>query len=161
MIDGERIAQVGGEPPAGVPVVDAGDATLLPGLIDAHVHITGESQDDFAKAFVERLMSFSTEDTLVARLYARRTLLDGITTARVLGASGLADYGLKRGIELGFAEGPRLVVAEQPIGSRGGRADNPPRRPGTSRLAAWKRASAPARISAATRCAGSSSTAQT
>src|SRR3954468_11457679 len=129
VIDGERIAQVGGEPPAGVPVVDAGDATLLPGLIDAHVHITGESQDDFAKAFVERLMSFPTEDTLVARTYAKRTLLGGITTARVLGAAGLADYGLKRGIELGFAQGPRLVVAEHAIGSRGGHADGSPAPP--------------------------------
>ncbi|MGE5049293.1 MAG: amidohydrolase family protein [Deltaproteobacteria bacterium] len=129
VIDGERIAQVGGEAPAGVPVIDAGDATLLPGLIDAHVHITGESQDDFAKAFVERLMSFPTEDTLTARTYAKRTLQGGITTARVLGASGLADYGLKRGIELGFAEGPRLLVAEHAIGSRGGHADGSPAPP--------------------------------
>jgi len=129
VVDGERIAQVGGEAPAGIPVIDAGNATLLPGLIDAHVHITGESQDDFAKAYVERLMAFPTEETLIARTYAKRTLLGGITTARVLGAAGLADYGLKRGIELGFAEGPRLVVAEHAIGSRGGHADGSPAPP--------------------------------
>lgn len=126
VVDGERIARVGGEVPAGLPVIDAGDATLMPGLIDAHVHITGESQDDFAKAFVDQLMAFPTEQTLIARTYAKRTLLGGITSARVLGAQGLADYGIKRGVELGFTDGPRLLVAEHAIGSRGGHADGTP-----------------------------------
>ncbi|HUJ25140.1 MAG TPA: amidohydrolase family protein [Myxococcales bacterium] len=126
VIDGDRIAQVGGAAPAGLPVTDLGDATLLPGLIDAHVHITGESQEDFAKAFVEQLMEFPAEQALQAHVYARRTLLGGITTLRNLGAHDFTDIGLKRGIEAGLAEGPRMLVSENPIGSRGGHADGTP-----------------------------------
>ncbi len=131
VIDRDRIVAAGHGValPADAEVIDLGDATLLPGLIDAHVHLTGESQDDFAKAFVERVMQFPTEQTLTAHLYARRTLLGGITTARVLGAADLADLGLKRGIDLGFTEGPRLLIAEHAIGSRGGHADGPPAPP--------------------------------
>ena len=123
VIEGEKITAVGGAVPAGATVIDLGDATLLPGLIDAHVHIASESQDDFAKAFVENVIKFPAEQTLDARLYARRTLLGGMTTVRSLGAADLTDFGLKRAIELGFAEGPRLVISENPIGSRGGHAD--------------------------------------
>ena len=132
VIEGQRIVAAGHgvAVPADAQVLDLGDATLLPGLIDAHVHLTGESQEDFAKAFVERVMQFPTEQTLAAHAYARRTLLGGVTTARVLGAGDLTDLGLKRGIELGFAEGPRLLVAGRAIGSRGGHADGPPAPPG-------------------------------
>ncbi|HXO16202.1 MAG TPA: amidohydrolase family protein, partial [Steroidobacteraceae bacterium] len=131
VIEGERIVAAGSgvQVPADAQVIDLGDATLLPGLIDAHVHITGESQDDFAKAYVEDVMKFPTEQTLIGRMYAQRTLQGGITTARVLGAADLTDYGLKRAIELGFAQGPRLLVAENPIGSRGGHADGSPAPP--------------------------------
>ncbi len=131
VIEGERIVAAGHgvQVPADALLIDLGDATLLPGLIDAHVHLTGESQDDFAKSFVESVMQFPTEQTLTAHAYARRTLLGGVTTARVLGANDLTDLGLKRGIELGFAEGPRLLVAEHPIGSRGGHADGSPAPP--------------------------------
>src|SRR6267142_435364 len=131
LIEGERIVAAGSgvQAPADAQVIDLGDATLLPGLIDAHVHLTTESQDDFAKAYVENIMEFPTEQTLTAHTYAQRTLQGGITTARILGAPDLTDYGLKRAIELGFAQGPRLLVAESPIGSRGGHADGSPAPP--------------------------------
>ena len=131
LIEGERIVAAGSgvQVPADAQVIDLGDATLLPGLIDAHVHLTSELQDDFAKAYVENLMMFPTERTLLGRMYAQRTLQGGITTARVLGAANLTDYGLKRAIELGFAQGPRLLVAEYAIGSRGGHADGSPAPP--------------------------------
>jgi imidazolonepropionase-like amidohydrolase len=125
LIENDRIAAAGRnvQVPADARIVDLGDATLLPGLIDAHVHMTGESQEDFAKALVESLFRFPAETTLEARVYARRTLLGGFTTVRNLGAADLADFGLKRGIELGFVDGPRMLVSEHAIGSRGGHAD--------------------------------------
>ena len=125
-IEGDKIVAT---PSPDAEVIDLGDATLLPGLIDAHVHITGESQDDFAKSFVERILKPATEQTLEARVFAQRTLEGGITTVRNLGAGDLTDFGLKRGIELGFAEGPRMLVSEHPIGSRGGHADGAPAPP--------------------------------
>jgi len=132
LIQDDRITAVGRNVPvpADARTVDLGDATLLPGLIDAHVHLTGESQEDFAKALIESLFKFPAEATLEARVYARRTLLGGFTTVRNVGASDLTDFGLKRGIELGFAEGPRMLVSEHPIGSRGGHTDGPPAPPG-------------------------------
>jgi len=131
VIEGERIVAAGSgvQVPPDAQVIDLGDATLLPGLIDAHVHLTTESQEDFAKAYVEEVMTFPTEQTLIGRKYAQQTLQGGVTTARVLGAADLTDYGLKRAIELGFAQGPRLLVAENPIGSRGGHADGYPAPP--------------------------------
>jgi imidazolonepropionase-like amidohydrolase len=131
LIDGERITAVGREVqiPADAQVIDLGDATLLPGLIDAHVHITGEAQEDFNRTFVERLFQFPTEETLQGRVYARRTLLAGFTTVRVLGAHGRTDLALRNAIAAGFAEGPRLVVAGEGIGSRGGHADDAPAPP--------------------------------
>ena len=129
VIEGEKIASVGGAAPADAEAIDLGDATLLPGLIDAHVHMTGELQDNFAKTFIERVIRFPAEETLQARIYARRTLLGGVTTVRNLAAADLTDFGLKRGIELGFAEGPRMLVSEYPIGSRGGHADQAPAPP--------------------------------
>ncbi|MFL5312268.1 MAG: amidohydrolase family protein [Myxococcales bacterium] len=131
LIDGDRITAAGRnvQVPRDATTIDLGDATLLPGLIDAHVHLTGESQEDFAKAVVESLFQFPAETTLAARVYARRTLLGGFTTVRNVGASDLTDFGLKRGIELGFTDGPRMLVSESPIGSRGGHTDGAPAPP--------------------------------
>jgi imidazolonepropionase-like amidohydrolase len=127
LIEGDKIVAVGNvQAPADTPVIDLGDATLMPGLMDAHVHLTSESQDDFAKAFVENELKFPTEQTLEARVFAERTLLAGITTVRNLGADARTDLGLKRGIDLGFALGPQMLISEQPIGSRGGHHDGTP-----------------------------------
>ncbi len=128
VIEGDRIVAAGAgvQAPADARVIDLGDATLLPGLIDAHVHMTGESQEDFAKAFVERIFQFPAEQSLQARVYAKRTLEAGFTTVRNLGAGDRTDAALRNAIDKGLAEGPRMLVSEYPIGSRGGHTDGPP-----------------------------------
>jgi imidazolonepropionase-like amidohydrolase len=133
LIDGDRIVAAGLSHEVQIPpdaqMIDLGDATLLPGLIDAHVHITGEAQEDYNRTFVERILQFPSEETLRARLYARRTLLAGFTTVRNLGAHGRTDLALRNAIDKGLAEGPRLIVSGDGIGSRGGHADSSPAPP--------------------------------
>ena len=128
LVENGRIAQVGVglAIPAGAQVIDLGDATLLPGLIDAHVHLTSEFTGDFAKNAIEGLLRFPPEVSLRARTYARRTLENGFTTVRNLGAADSVDIGLRNAIDRGLAEGPRMLVSRNGIGTRGGHADGPP-----------------------------------
>jgi imidazolonepropionase-like amidohydrolase len=109
--------------PAGAQVLDLGDATLLPGFIDAHVHLTGESSDDWARDFVGEVRRGVPETAIRAAEYARRTLQAGFTTVRNLGASDFVDVGLRNAIEAGMAPGPRLMVAGNSLGARGGHCD--------------------------------------
>jgi imidazolonepropionase-like amidohydrolase len=115
---GSRLA-----PPEGATLIDLGDATLLPGLMDAHVHITGESGDDWYRGAMERLRRSVPEATLHAAEYARRTLSAGFTTVRSLGADEFVDVGLRNAIQAGVATGPRLLVSANALGARGGHCD--------------------------------------
>src|SRR6202167_3963466 len=81
VVRGERIVAVGGSAPAGARVIDLGDATLLPGFIDAHTHLTMEFEKDYYHGFYTRLMRFPAEQAQYAALYAPRTLEAGFTTA--------------------------------------------------------------------------------
>ena len=128
VIEGDKIVAVGPQAqlPADARVIELGDATLLPGFIDAHTHLTGEAQDDYTKSFTEGLFRFASEQTLIAHTWAERTLLGGITTVRNLGAHERVDLALKRAIDQGFATGPRMLVSEDAVGTRGGHADGPP-----------------------------------
>jgi imidazolonepropionase-like amidohydrolase len=109
--------------PAGATVIDLGDATLLPGLIDAHTHLSGESGDDWAREAVARLRRGAPEVAVRAAEYARRTLLAGFTTVRDVGSNDFVDVGLRNAIADGMAVGPRLLVAVSSLGSRGGHCD--------------------------------------
>jgi imidazolonepropionase-like amidohydrolase len=115
---GSRLA-----PPEGATLIDLGDATLLPGLMDAHVHITSESGDDWYRGAMERLRRSVPEATLHAAEYARRTLSAGFTTVRSLGADEFVDVGLRNAIQAGVATGPRLLVSANALGARGGHCD--------------------------------------
>jgi imidazolonepropionase-like amidohydrolase len=126
LVEDGKISGVNVPVPDGVQVLDLGDATILPGLIDAHVHLTGEAHEDFAKDFVEALFRFPAEDALIARSYAERTLAAGFTTVRNVGAHDGVDVGLRNGIAKGLADGPRMLVAGWGIGTRGGHADGAP-----------------------------------
>lgn len=117
--------------PAGATVLDLGDATLLPGFIDSHTHLTGESSESWLADFYEGLRRSVPEQALIAAGYARKTLDSGFTTVRDLGAGDGIDVGLRNAIQGGFVPGPRMLVARYAIGATGGHCDNNGFPPGT------------------------------
>jgi imidazolonepropionase-like amidohydrolase len=126
VVEGRRIAAAGARVtiPAGAQVVDLGDATILPGFIDAHTHVTDESSDDYYSDAVAGLRRTVPEATLRAAEFARRTLMAGFTTVRDVGAADYIDVGLRNAINAGSAVGPRMLVAVHALGARGGHCDN-------------------------------------
>jgi imidazolonepropionase-like amidohydrolase len=122
IVEGERIVAAGPSLPipAGTTVIDLGGATLLPGLIDCHTHITGGDPRDY----YERLFRRSPIDAAVeAHVYARRTLEAGFTTIRDVGAGEFVDIALRKAIDAGVVVGPRMQAASMAIGATGGHAD--------------------------------------
>jgi imidazolonepropionase-like amidohydrolase len=133
LVQGGRITAAGSRVaiPAGAQVVDLGDATILPGFIDAHTHVTDESSDDWNGDLVAGLRRTIPEATLRAAEFARRTMMAGFTTIRDVGAGDYIDVGLRNAIASGVAVGPRMLVAVHALGARGGHCDNngfPPER---------------------------------
>jgi imidazolonepropionase-like amidohydrolase len=129
LVEGEKITAVGPNLsiPSGAEVVDLSSATVLPGLIDCHVHLTMELRGDWPNAPVRQ----TEADTAIAStVYARRTLEAGFTTVRNLGASAFVDVSLRRAIDSGVVPGPRMVCAANAIGMTGGHADTNGFRPG-------------------------------
>jgi imidazolonepropionase-like amidohydrolase len=109
--------------PAGAEVVDLGDATLLPGFIDAHTHITGQPGEDWRQDMIDDLQQTVADRTVKALPYARATLMAGFTTVRDLGSDDFIDLGLRNGIRRGDAVGPRILAATAALGTTGGHCD--------------------------------------
>jgi imidazolonepropionase-like amidohydrolase len=117
-----RIAAVGGTAPVSARTVDLGDATLLPGLIDLHTHLTGDLSS--ADWFAEPVRGTPAKWALRGAKNARVTLRAGFTTVRDVGAGGFSDVALMRAIDQGFLPGPRIVPSGHAIGITGGHCDN-------------------------------------
>jgi imidazolonepropionase-like amidohydrolase len=123
LIVGERIEKVGSakeiQVPAGATVIDLGSATLLPGLIDAHVHLTGDPEHSGYKS----LGISVPRQALTGAKNARLTLEAGFTTVRNVGAAGYSDVALRDAINAGEIPGPRMMVSGPALGSTGGHCD--------------------------------------
>lgn len=128
VIQGDKILGIHGDQaiPANARVIDLGDATLLPGFIDAHTHVTSEMHEDFFRGFHTDMFRFSVEQAHYGAAYAKRTLEAGFTTIRNVGASDFLDVGLRNAIDAGIVSGPRIIAAAHSIGSTGGHCDADP-----------------------------------
>lgn len=123
VIDGERIVSVGkqGDPvPADARTLDLGERTLLPGLIDMHVHLTADPTFSGYRG-LEFTDNFWT---VVGVANAAKTLVAGFTTVRNVGTENYNDVALKQGIEGGYVPGPRIVPATYALGATGGHCDS-------------------------------------
>lgn len=123
VIEGDKIVSVGPSSavqPSGTDmIIDLPNATVLPGLIDAHTHLT------FNPHFGYESLGISVpREALIGARNARVTLEAGITTVRNVGADGYADVALRDAINAGDVPGPRMLVSGPPLGITGGHCDN-------------------------------------
>jgi imidazolonepropionase-like amidohydrolase len=123
VVTNNKITAVGGAAPSGAEVVDLGDATLLPGFMDAHTHLTDPFERDYRVQELNLLKKPVSERTLDAVDVVRRTLMAGFTTVRDLGSTDYIDVGLRNAIAAGKIPGPRMLVSVHALGSTGGHCD--------------------------------------
>jgi imidazolonepropionase-like amidohydrolase len=124
LVQGSRITAVGASVavPSGATVIDLSGWTVLPGFVDAHVHLTGHiigdgdwQHDDLTESAAQR--------TLLGAAHAQQTLEAGFTTVRNVGASEFTDIALRNAINAGWVPGPRILGAGISFGISGGHCD--------------------------------------
>ncbi len=123
VIEDGKITSVGPTAEARIPAdaerIDLPNATVLPGLIDAHTHLTMDPKFGY-----EQLAISTPREALIGAKNARITLLAGFTTVRNVGASGFTDVALRDAINAGDVPGPRMLVSGPLLGITGGHCDN-------------------------------------
>ena len=122
IVDGSTISGVQkgyAKAPAGTETIDLKNKTVMPGLMDMHVHIEHESNP---KHYEESFRMNEADVALQATQYAERTLMAGFTTVRDLGGSGV-NVSLRNAINKGWMKGPRIFTCEKALATTGGHAD--------------------------------------
>src|SRR6266513_47947 len=114
--------------PADAQVIDLGDATLAPGFMDAHTHLTLDYSGDYNVRRLGELDLNVSEQAIIATAHARATVEAGFTTVRDLGSRFVGsrefvDFALRNSINKGVVVGPRMLVATKGIGATGGHFD--------------------------------------
>ncbi|MFI5337606.1 MAG: amidohydrolase family protein [Opitutales bacterium] len=123
-VEGDRITGLADgytAPGAGDTVIDLTQATLLPGLMDMHVHLDSQQSP---VTYTEGFYLNPGDYALRAAFYAKKTLLAGFTTVRNLGDNHYSTRALRKAIAAGWVEGPRIYTAGPAIGTTGGHADS-------------------------------------
>ncbi len=104
----------------GGKVVDLKDSFVLPGLIDSHVHLTGQQGPT---SRLDEVTQSSADQAMVGAGFARKTLMAGFTTVADLGAENHAIFALRDGIKRGDVIGPRIIAAGSAVSVHGGHGD--------------------------------------
>ncbi len=133
VVRGDRIVAAGAASavtiPAGARIIDLGDATLMPGFVDAHTHLMGRTLNNPGKAG-EDTRDFPGVSAIFGAENARRTLMAGFTTVRNVGSARFEDVGLRQAINEGVVPGPRMQTAAHSLGITGGHCDENGYKPG-------------------------------
>jgi imidazolonepropionase-like amidohydrolase len=130
IVQGDKIVDVGSNLtiPNGAQVIDLGDATLSPGFMDAHTHLTLDYTGNFNERRLTELTTNVSEMAIRATVFARATVEAGFTTVRDVGSRYVSsrefvDVALRNAINKGIVVGPRMLVATKGIGATGGHFD--------------------------------------
>lgn len=123
VVEGKKIVAVSEgflSPAKGDVVINLKDRTVMPGLIDSHVHLESETNPG---AYLDRFVKNPGDVAYQALVYAKRNLMAGFTTVRDLGGTNIV-ISLRNAINKGLVEGPRIFTAGVTIGTTGGHADD-------------------------------------
>ncbi len=130
IVQGDKIVDAGSNLPipSGAQVIDLGDATLAPGFMDAHTHLTADFSGNYNERRLQQLDLNVSEQAIRATAFARATVEAGFTTVRDMGSRFVAshefvDVALRNSINKGVIVGPRMLVATKGIGATGGHFD--------------------------------------
>ncbi len=117
--------------PSGANVIDLGDATVMPGFIDAHTHIIGRVLGD-PDGQNARFRDYNSFGAILGVGNAEKTLMAGFTTIRNVGAGNFDDLALRKAINDGWISGPRILTAGHSLGITGGHCDENGYKPGVA-----------------------------